>query len=190
MLDKFSKKLDQLIVEKDLLTKQLTKEKQKLKLYKQNILDIEEAQKIVQKVAQAIQNQVHKVISSVVTKALHDVFGETAYSFEIEFTKKRNKTEANLIFIRDGHKLHPLEDCGIGQVDVAAFTLRLVGIMLSSQVRRLLVLDEPFKNVSEEYITNIRDMLLSMVQDFSFQIILVTHNKQLHVGKVVNLEKV
>ena len=70
----------------------------------------------------------------------------------INFLQKRGKTEAELVFVRDGKELSPTDGAGLGACDVAAFSLRAAAICLSRPGRRrLLVLDEPFKHLSEEY---------------------------------------
>jgi ABC-type molybdenum transport system ATPase subunit/photorepair protein PhrA len=79
------------------------------------------------------------------------------------------------------------EDSG-GVVDVAAFVLRLSCLMLSKPaVRRIIVLDEPFKFVSIEYRDNVRMMLEKLSSDFDIQFIMVTHIEELVTGKEVQL---
>jgi ABC-type molybdenum transport system ATPase subunit/photorepair protein PhrA len=79
------------------------------------------------------------------------------------------------------------EDSG-GVVDVASFVLRLSCLMLSKPpLRRLIVLDEPFKFVSVEYRDNVRAMLEKLAKDFKIQFIMVTHIEELITGKVVRL---
>jgi DNA repair exonuclease SbcCD ATPase subunit len=143
---------------------------------------------LVQDVAQQIQNQVHKQISSVVSRCLEAVFDEP-YEFMIHFDQKRGRTEARLTFSRDGIEIDPITSSGGGVIDVAAFALRLSCLMLSRPARRkLLVLDEPFKFVSEEYRGRIQQLLLSLASEMGCQIIMVTHIKELEIGKVVRLE--
>ncbi len=82
----------------------------------------------------------------------------------------------------------PLDEDSGGVVDVAAFTLQLSSLMLKKPpVRRVMILDEPFKFVSEEYRPGIRQMLEKLSEEFNFQFILVTHIVELMIGKVIKL---
>jgi hypothetical protein len=51
----------------------------------------------------------------VVTRCLKAVF-EDKYTFEIEFVRKRGKTEANLWFVEGGHRINPRDTSGVGSL--------------------------------------------------------------------------
>ena len=150
----------------------------------------ESARDFIQSVVQSIQQEVHEQITAVVSKGLQTVFDEP-YQFKIDFEKKRGRTEARLIFERNGLELDPLSSSGGGVVDVAAFTLRVACLVLSRpSVRPLLILDEPFKNVSKanDYLDRIPSLLQSICKDLGIQIIMVTHIDELKVGKVIRID--
>lgn len=149
---------------------------------------LREAQAIAQTVAAACQTTAHRKIADIVTKCL--ALFEEPYTFHIKFERKRGKTEARLVFERDGNELEdPTEEAGLGCVDVAAFALRVAALVLSQPPRRrLLVLDEPFRFVSEGYRPRVRVLLESLSKDLGIQFILVTHDRALVTGKVVELE--
>lgn len=133
-----------------------------------------EAQVLLQTVAEQIQNAVHKRIAGVVSKCLAFVFDEP-YEFSIVFEKKRGKTEAVLMFSRDGLELtDPLGEIGGGVVNVAAFALRLACLSLERPVkRRLLVLDEPFSGLrGERQRERMRTLLESLADEFGVQFVL------------------
>lgn len=157
-----------------------------------NLTRINEAQVIVQQVAQSVQQQAHKRIASVVTRCLEIVFGEDAYEFKIHFERKRGRTEARLVFVRDDHELDPRSGSGGGVIDVAAFALRLAALLLSKpSPRRILVMDEPFKFVhSTVYRERVRLMLETLAEEMDFQFIMSTGIEDYHIGKVINLENV
>jgi len=147
-----------------------------------------EAQQIVQAVAETVQQEAHARIGGVVSRCLSIVFGEDAYRFEIHFERARGKTEARLVFVRDGMEVNPVDASGGGVVDVAAFALRLSCLMLSRPAqRRVVVLDEPFKFVSADYRDAVRRMLESLSSDLDVQFIMVTHIDELRCGKVVEI---
>jgi len=151
---------------------------------------ITRAQEIFQEIARSVQENAHAQIAKVVTSCLQAIWGDL-YRFEILFEKKRGKTEAKLIFVRDdGLVLDPLEESSGGVVDVAAFALRLVSITMSQpQRRRLVVLDEPFKNVrGARYQERVRGMVEQVCQELGFQIIINTDLDLLQTGTIIRLE--
>jgi DNA repair exonuclease SbcCD ATPase subunit len=154
-----------------------------------NLFNIEQAQEIAQNIAQVIQQKVHRHISGVVGRCLEIVFGEDeSYVFKILFERKRNRTEARLIFERNRLEVDPLSASGGGVIDVAAFALRLSCLLLAKpELRRVVILDEPFKFVSEEYRPKVREMLERLSKDFHIQFIMVTHIDELVTGKVFRL---
>ena len=148
-----------------------------------------EAQEMAQQVAQAIQQKAHDQIADVVSRCLSTVFDEP-YEFKILFERKRGRTEARLVFERDGLEIDPLTAAGGGVVDVASFALRLSCMALSRPaVRSVLSLDEPFKNVSKAngYLDRIPQLLEGLCEDTGIQIIMVTHIEELKVGNVVEV---
>jgi len=164
--------------------------RQKLTEAEDHLTYAEEAQRIVQQVAQEIQQQAHKRIAGVVSRCLETVFaGDDIYGFKIRFDRKRGRTEAALILTKNGNEVEdPLNADSGGVVDVAAFALRTACIVLSKpKLRRFLSLDEPFKFVSEEFRYNVRMLLEGLAKDFKFQYVMVTHEPAYQIGKVIEL---
>jgi DNA repair exonuclease SbcCD ATPase subunit len=145
------------------------------------------AQEVVQAVAQTVQQQAHERIASVVSRSLEAVFDDP-YEFKIIFERKRGRTEARLIFLRDGNELAPIDGAGGGAIQIAAFACRLASIMLTKPPgRRVLVLDEPFKDVSAEYRERLKELLLTLAEEMELQIIMVTHITELQCGTIIKL---
>jgi DNA repair exonuclease SbcCD ATPase subunit len=148
------------------------------------------AQKILQEVAQRIQESVHSQIAGVVTRCLKAVFGPDAYEFRIGFEQKRGRTEAKLSFVRDGQEVSPLGASGGGCVDLAAFALRLACLVLTRpRRRRLLVLDEPFKWLSPGYRELVPDLLTTLARDLKVQMVMATNLPEIETGRVIRLEE-
>lgn len=153
----------------------------------QKVGDLDLALQIAQSVAQGIQEQAHEKIAGVVTNCLQLVF-EKPYVFKMKFTRRRGRTEADLLFEKDGMEVDPLTASGGGVVDVAAFALRLSSIVLHKPtLRRTVLLDEPFKFVSEQYRAGVRKMLENLAKDFDMQFLMVTHINELITGKVISI---
>ena len=142
---------------------------------------------LAQTVAQQVQQQAHARIADVVTRSLAAVFDEP-YVFKIKFERKRNRTEASLVFERQGLEVDPMTAAGGGVIDVAAFALRLACLMLQRPaVRRLLVMDEPFRFVSVNYRPRLRTLLDQLAREMDCQFIIVTHDPHLTLGTVIDL---
>ncbi len=155
----------------------------------EHVDDCDEAQQIIQAVAATIQEEAHDRIAGVVTRCLGLVFGEDSYEFKIHFERTRGRTEARLVFAREGVEVGPLDASGGGVVDVAAFALRLACLMLARPaVRRVVVLDEPFRFVSEGYQSSVREMLEMLAKDMDVQFIMVTHNEAYQCGTVIDVQ--
>jgi DNA repair exonuclease SbcCD ATPase subunit len=147
----------------------------------------EESRKVFQDVSKAVQQAAHNKIASVVSRCLEAVFDDP-YEFQIKFDTKRGRTEARLVFIRDGIEVDPVSASGGGVVDVASFALRLACLSLSRPpLRKLMVLDEPFKFVSENYREQIRSLLKILSKEMEFQFLFVTHIPDLQCGKVITI---
>lgn len=145
----------------------------------------------MRELAEKVQNKVHKQVADVVTKCLKNVFADHpdgAYEFKIKFVKKRNKTDAILLFTRNGMELDPQDEAGGGVLDVASFALRLA-CTLSAQpaVRKLMVLDEPFRHVSLKLRPIVAALLVELAKETGTQFIVVTHITEISEGHVVKL---
>lgn len=163
-------------------------ERAALRTSKQRLGNRIEAQKILQAAAQQIQQQAHQRISAVVEKCLRAVFGEAAYGFRIDFERKRGRTEARMVFVRGKLEVDPLSAAGGGMIDVAAFALRAACLVLTRPpLRRVLILDESFKYVSEEYRSRVADMLTTLSAELGVQVIQVTHAPELQAGKIIQI---
>lgn len=48
-------------------------------------------------------------------------------------------------------------------------------------------MDEPVKMLSRQYTERMGDLLLTLAEEMGIQIVMVTHNEDLQIGKVVRL---
>jgi len=147
----------------------------------------EEAQELAQHVAQVIQQKAHDQIARVVSRCLSAVFDEP-YEFCIHFERKRGRTEARLTFDRDGMEIDPMTASGGGVVDIASFALRLSCLILNKPpLRRAMVMDEPFRFVSEEFRDRVKALLDTLSEEMKTQFVMVTHINELKMGQVIEL---
>ena len=139
----------------------------------------EQAQVIIQQVAQSTQQELEYHISELVTLALASVFPDP-YELKVHFVVRRGKTEADIVFSRDGEEVDPLSASGGGVVDIASFALRMALWRLSpKRSRAVFLMDEPMRFLSQEYIRLAGQMLQELSKRFGAQIVMVTHSREL-----------
>lgn len=171
------------------LTDQRASEQNRLQQILTEQKNIKEALSIVENATQHIQQEAHKSLTAVVSACLQSVFYDEDYTFGIRFERKQKKTDTRLVIFNAGHEVtEPLEAEGGGVIDVAAFVLQVSCLMMSTPaVRRVLVLDEPFKFVSAEYRDGVTAMIEMLADKFKIQFIIVTHIEELTCGTIVRL---
>lgn len=136
-----------------------------------------------------VQERYHGQIMQIVSYCLKEVFGPDAYEFKIAFVQKRGQVEASLIFERDGEPFDPLQAAGGGVLAVACFALRLSVLYLTKQsVRPIIVMDEPFGQLSVEYRERMAALLEELSDQFGFQFLIVTHAGEFEMGKVYRFD--
>jgi len=174
MILSYRTKIDRIKSRRDLAERSVERESKTLDEAKQKTITVDRARLIVQHVAEALQRRAHGRIASVATRCLHAVFDDP-YDVEIRFERKRNKTEAVIVFVRDGKEFDdPCNEVGGGAIDVAALAFRLSAVVLSKPpLRRLLVLDEPFKCVRGiENRRRVRRMIEALADELGVQFVL------------------
>lgn len=150
----------------------------KLKEAKQKKKALEQASKFLQSIAKLTQQTVEEKLASIVTSALQTIFPEDNYEFKIKFVEKRNTTECQLLFIKDGEEYRPLEDDAGGPIDIASLALLVAFIKLENK-HPLILTDEPFKFVDRKKIKQATLLFKNICEKMDFQIIAVTHLSEL-----------
>lgn len=148
----------------------------------------EEARDILQATGQVVQQQAHDRIADTVSRCLQAVFGRD-YRFSIVFERKRGRTEARLVFHKKDREMDPMFSSGGGVLDVAAFALRVACLMMTKPpLRKILFLDEPFRHLNKERRPLVATLIESISRELGIQIILITHDEEFQVGKVVRVQ--
>lgn len=190
-LARWRERLSQLRADYDYAVRTVKEEKRAVREASRKTADALAAQAVLQRVAAGVQKAAHERLAAVVTRCIKAIFGDDAYSFQIDFQQKRGKTEAVLTFVdKDGNVLSdPKNSAGVGVVEVAALALRLVSILLARPPkRRLLVLDEPCKFLNgAQYQERVGALLTQLSEEMGMQIILVADDDWLRIGKVIQL---
>lgn len=155
---------------------QLEEQRELDQVYEQVIL-------LLQQTSEYARKQAREQIEHLVTRTLQAVFGGE-YAFKIELTERAGRPEAEFyVLSRQGDgwlQTRPQEARGGGVVDLVSLGLRIA--MLQTYQPRLdgpLLLDEPAKHVSDDFVTPAAQYLEAVSRFFERQVILVTHNAHL-----------
>lgn len=86
---------------------------------------------------------------------------------------------------------YPLDEVGGGVVDVVAFAFRVsILSMYRPKRRQLLIMDEPFKHVSDNYLPNVAEVVRQLAHSCGIQFVIVSHEQELAgaADKVIEIE--
>jgi DNA repair exonuclease SbcCD ATPase subunit len=147
------------------------------------------AREIVQIVASETQKKLEYQISNLVSSALASVFPEP-YEFQLRFIQRRNKTEADLIFLKGGNETDDLiNTAGGGAVDIASFALR-IALWSIKRTRPVMIIDEAFRFLSLDLQEKASNMIKEISTKLGLQIIMVSHLPGMikEADKVIEIE--
>lgn len=176
MINDLRSKLERLKGKQQQIEQDLTSAQETLKNSTRSLHRHEEAREVIRAVGKRTQDSISFHISDITSLALSAIFKDP-YELKVEFVQRRNKTECDLLFERDGMKADPMSASGGGTVDVAAFALRIASwSMMSPRSRPTIILDEPFRFVSADNQERASAMIKEISQRLGLQFIIVTHN--------------
>jgi DNA repair ATPase RecN len=189
-IDEMKNKLNRLKGQRDLLIEQKKDSESKKALSEETHDLCLKARIITQAVAESTQKQLEYHFSNLVSLALA-IFPDP-YTFELRFVPKRNKVEAELVFIKDGNETDDILNTGGGGVaDIASLAL-LFSCHRISGAYPILLLDEPAKFVSVDLQNKASEMLKRLSKELGIQIIMNSHlpNIIAAADNIINIEEV
>lgn len=130
------------------------------------------------------RDQAREQVQAITTLALQSVFG-TDYQFALESGKQGNQAAITCKVISpygDGDQIETegTDSRGGGLVDIQSLALRIAMLETARPaIDGPLLLDEPCKHVSEEYVPEAGRFLRESGTTFGRQVIMVTHNDHL-----------
>ncbi len=188
MIESWNKRRDELLFKARAANAAVTKETEALAEAREEEATIIEAKDVLQTVGQEVQQQAHAKIAGVVTHCLQAVFGRQ-FRFEIRFERKAGRTQAALVLLKKDVEVDPMFGSGGGVVDVAAFALRVACLcMTKPPLRKLLVVDEPFRNIhGEANRLRAKELIESTASELGVQIVMCTGLEWLRCGKIVEV---
>lgn len=151
------------------------------KIEELNVDKLNQSLTLLQKLSESQRNKAKFRLEELGTKALQYSLGEE-YEMRITIDSTRKRPQAYVKVynsIRDV-ETNPYEDNGGGVIDIISVALRLVVLQAQQPaINGPVLVDEPFKMVSKEYIPMIVDFLKKISEDFGRQIIMISHNDYL-----------
>ena len=192
-MDRFEELSQELNSLQDFMSREEGKRDKLIEKYDENsiklreiISELELLEKVTilfQKTSEYARLQAKRQIETLVTKCLQYVF-ENNIEFVIELEELRNKANAEFYVTSDSNgiiiKTKPELSRGGGVVDIVSLALRIAFLQIHKpRIQGPLILDEPAKHVSDDYIFNVGDFLKQTSEMFNRQIIMVTHNQHL-----------
>ncbi|WP_018306306.1 hypothetical protein [Desulfitobacterium hafniense] len=176
--------LDQAKGKRDLLLAQKAQKEAELAKVTENIATWEQVQLLLSHSSQYAREQLKQKIEETVTAALRSIFEEPIMEFKVELQQSSNGPSARwrvrTMFGGEYVEIDPEEGHGGGLVDVVSMALRLSLLELARPKHEgPVILDEPGKMISQEYLPNVALFLKRYAEKTGRQIIMVTHHRVL-----------
>ena len=172
-------KLERLKGSRQTIQKGIQSTTNELKNWRRELRFHEQAREIIKSVGLKTQQQLQIHISDITTLALESIFDDP-YELKVEFVERRNKTECDLKFARNGEELDPMSASGGGAVDVAAFALRIASwSMERPRSSPVIILDEPMRFLSENLQERASKMIKELSVKLGIEFIIITHEQEL-----------
>lgn len=124
------------------------------------------------------QRAFQQSVANIISEGLSYVFGEEL-EVKITPTTKGDVSALEFTLYKDGVEEDIVEGQGGGYINVLAFLLRVLLIVASRPpLRRIIIMDEPFAMVSQEYRAPLAELVRALVDRLDFQIVMVTHEPE------------
>lgn len=129
---------------------------------------------IIQNIASTLQNNVKGKIVSIVQKALDVVASDI--TFDMEFVTRRDKTECDLFCTdKTGNRQELMFSRGGGILDIISFALRVAVWSLDNKASSVILLDECFKFLSQEWRETGATLFKTLSEELGIQFVVVSH---------------
>lgn len=175
--------------ERDVLKRQTDELRQKVDSYHYAISTFRKVGVIFQALSDEESSKFQSNLKRLVTAGLQVVF-EEPMEFDIELAVERNVMAVNFYvtsLINDTKiRLDILSAKGGGVADVVSFLLQFLLVYYLPQRRRIIIGDEPWKNLSRDYKARFAEFVQAICVKSGVQLIMVTHDEEyIHVADKV-----
>lgn len=190
MVEELRRKLNSEKGKRELLKSQLEKAETKKLSLEETLENVLKARSIVQIVAENTQKNIEAMTSNLVTTALASVFDDP-YKFNLRFIQRRGKTEADLIFSKNGKETDDIVNTGGGGVSDVANTALRISCWSMKKNNNVIMLDEPGKFLHNPvYQQRFSNLLKEVSSKLNLQIIAISDQKEFlqSADKVITVE--
>lgn len=146
---------------------------------KQEVEHLIKAGGVLTKIGEDKQHAAQEQIEMLVTRGLQVIF-DSDTSFHVVQSVKASRPQVDFLIrsTMDGKTVETsvMDSRGGGVASVVGFLLRLVVLLLGRKPGALLVLDETFGMVSEDYEPRVAEFLRELVDKTGVQVLMVTHS--------------
>lgn len=171
--------------ERKLHNKILTERINKLSIDREKINSqlsvVKTAFNFVQNVSMNRRNTIKNKIETVLTESVMSIFGDN-YKVALNYEIKNNRSFCEITIVKQtecGEVVRTIEGHGGSVADVLAVPLRMLMIIFSKEVEKVLVLDEAYKHVSTKNIELVGRFLKDISEKLQLQIIMCSHHEVL-----------
>jgi DNA repair exonuclease SbcCD ATPase subunit len=166
-----------------LLKEQRGKKKKHFDLLNEQYTIQEKVLDILKKYSKAKEDLLKTKVDEIITKGLNVMLSDENLRSKLRFDIKRGQAvvEPKLItqFNEKEIETNPASGDSGGLANVVGFLYQLLMLSLyKPKVRQVLFADEPFKNLSEEYLEAAGEFMRVLAERLGIQIILITHKTQ------------
>ena len=117
-------------------------------------------------------------LATIVSEGLSFVFGEELQVL-IQTATRADMSAVDFIMKRDGQEEDIMDGQGGGYVNIIAFLLRVLLIVAARPLLRyVLILDEPFAHLSQEFRHSLAEMMAALIDRLDFQAIMITQERE------------
>ncbi len=169
--------------EKNILVKKREDILKENKKYEEEIGRLDKTALLLKMTSKYARDQAKKDVEDLVSNCLKYIFNSDM-NFKIEIKESVGRISADYYICEsyDGKNYYysPELSKGGGVVDIVSLALRM-GFLLkhSPKIKGPIILDEPAKHVSDDFVGNVADFLSTISNNFDKQIIFITHNQGL-----------
>lgn len=176
-IEKLKQDIGNKLYDKKQIKKRIKNLSEKEDEIKKDIVAATQAREFLQDVATHTQNELKDFVEEITTTSIDHVY-PNVYQVKIDFVPKRNKTECNIYYEKNGNVVDPIFGTGHGVADMCSFGLRIAYCALKDTAP-ILILDEPLRHIHP---SSLRQRAVELIKDLAekmdFQIIVVSNLKE------------
>jgi DNA repair exonuclease SbcCD ATPase subunit len=139
------------------------------------LAEILEEREYYKKAVDVVYERSIKELKDLLNSALHAIFIDRDFEVDIELSDKRGKS-IQLKALENGRPVNLKRGTGMGVKTVISAILHMYYLQCKNS--KILMLDEKYSAVSEEYVPAFFEFLSQLCQKLGFKIILITHDKR------------